>query len=114
MIVQNQFAVETGHYLMHPLKIEISILKVLVYFDLFQYPLTSTELRSFLDRPAEEKAFNKVLDEMINEKKIFLIGEFYSLHNDLSLVERRIIGTERAALLLLKAEKIAGLLYKFR
>ena len=113
MIVQNQFAVETGHYLMHPLKIEISILKVLVYFDLFQYPLTSTELRSFLDRPAEEKAFNKVLDEMINEKKIFLIGEFYSLHNDLSLVERRIIGTERAALLLLKAEKIAALLYKF-
>ena len=113
MTVQNQSTPEIRHYTMHPLKIEISILKVLVYFDLFRYPLTSTELRLFLDRPAEEIEFNKVLDEMINEKKIFLIGEFYSLHNDLSLVERRIKGTQRAARLLLKAEKIAALLYKF-
>jgi hypothetical protein len=68
---------------MHPLKIEISILKVLVYFDLFRYPLTSNELRSFLDQPVKESDFNTALDELVSAKKIFLINEFYSLHNDL-------------------------------
>jgi len=98
---------------MHPLKIEISILKVLVYFDLFRYPLTSNELRSFLDQPVKESDFNTALDELVSAKKIFIINDFFSLHDDLSMAERRIAGNKRAALLIFKAEKIASLLYKF-
>ncbi len=98
---------------MDPLKIEISILKVLVYFDLFRYPLTSNEIRSFLDQPVTENEFNQALDELVSAKKIFRINEFYSLHNDLALAERRIKGNERAASLISKAKKIAHLLYKF-
>ena len=98
---------------MHPLKIEISILKVLVYFDLFRYPLTANEIRRFLDQPSGETEFNDTLDELVRAKKVFHIDKFYSLSNNLSLAERRIKGNERAAALLLKAEKIAALLYKF-
>lgn len=95
------------------MKIEISILKVLVYFDLFRYPLTSNEIRSYLDQPAKENEFNQVLDELVSAKKIFLINDFYSLHDDAALAERRVQGNKRAALLIVKAEKIAHLLYKF-
>ena len=104
---------EIEPYLMHPSKLEISILKVLVYFHIFRYPLTSNEIRLFLDRPSNETEFNEALDELVNTKKIFRINKFFSLHNDLSLAERRIKGSEKAALLLLKAEKIAAFLYKF-
>lgn len=98
---------------MGPLKIQISILKVLVYFDLFRYPLTSTEIKSFLDQPVNENEFNQALDELVGANKLFLINGFYSLHNDLALAQRRIKGNERAALLIVKAEKIANVLYKF-
>lgn len=88
-------------------------MKVLVYFDLFRYPLTSNEIKSFLDQLVKEKELSTMLDELVSAKKIFFINEFYSLHNDLSLGERRIKGNKRAASLMLKAEKIASHLYKF-
>src|SRR5688500_7165388 len=90
---------EAEVYLMHPLKLEISILKVLVYFDLFRYPLTSNEIRLFLDRPSTETEFCEVLDGLVSTNKIFRINKFFSLHNDLLLAERRIKGSEKAALL---------------
>ncbi|HET6766861.1 MAG TPA: hypothetical protein VFH08_05665, partial [Chitinophagaceae bacterium] len=83
------------------------------YFDLFHYPLTSNEIRSFLDQPVFENEFTNALDQLVSAKKIFLINIFYSLHNDPALVERRIQGNQRAAVLIVKAEKIANLLYKF-
>src|SRR5688572_7041639 len=98
---------------MGPLKIELSILKVLVYFELFRYPLTASEIMSFLDQPIKENEFNQALKELENEKRIFRLHEFYSLHNDPSLAERRKMGNERAASLILKAQKITSLLYKF-
>ena len=113
MSEQIQSYPETEPYVMLPLKLEISILKVLVYFDLFRYPLTSNEIRLFLDRPSNEAEFGEALDELVNAKKIFRINKFFSLHNDLSLAERRIKGSEKAAVLLFKAEKIAAFLYKF-
>lgn len=113
MSEQLQNTPQRGLYLVHPLKLEISILKVLVYFDLFRYPLTSNEIRLFMDRPSNETEFSEALDELVNTKRIFRLNRFFSLQNDLLLVERRIKGNEKAALLLLRAEKIAALLYKF-
>lgn len=95
------------------MKIENSILKVLVYFDLFSYPLTPEEIRSFLDQPCNEADFTIALQKLIAAGKIFHIHQFYSLRNDPSLTGRRIQGNERAASLLRIAEKIASRLYKF-
>ena len=113
MSEQMQSYPEIEPHLMPPLKLEISILKVLVYFDLFRYPLTSNEIRLFLDRRSNESEFSEALDDLVTTKKIFRINKFFSLHDDLSLAERRIKGSEKAAVLLLKAEKIAAFLYKF-
>ncbi len=95
------------------MKIEHSILKVLVYFDLFYYPLTAEEIRSFLDRPANENDFTGSLRELLRSNKIFQFENFYTLQNDPSLAVRRKKGNEKADHLLLKAQKISNLLYKF-
>jgi hypothetical protein len=95
------------------LKIENSILKVLVYFDVFRYPLTSKEIISFLDQPINKNECNNAIDNLLSAKKIFKLDEFYSLQNDPSLSTRRKKGNEYAAFLLTKAESIASRLYKF-
>ena len=97
----------------HALKIENSILKVLVYFDIFRYPLTAGEIRSFLDRRCNEIDLNIALQNLMEAGKVFRLDEFYSLQNDLSLAERRIKGNERAGLLLKIAKRVSSLIYKF-
>jgi len=95
------------------LNIDDSILKVLIYFDQFNYPLTSEEIISFLEKPVEKIGLINTLDKLLKSQKIFKLDKFYSLQNDLSLVTRRIKGNQKAADLLIKAEKIANLFYKF-
>ena len=84
-----------------------------MYFDIFRYPLTEKEIRSFLDRSFDETEFANSLHALLQSQRIFRLHEFYSLQNDLSLAERRRKGNELAATLLTRAEKISNLLYKF-
>ena len=95
------------------MKIEKSILKVLVYFDIFSYPLTLQEIRSFLDRTVNDDELRNTIEELLQSQRIFRLHEFYSLQNDLSLIERRRKGNEQAAILLKKARDIANRLYNF-
>jgi hypothetical protein len=92
---------------------ENSILKVLVYFDQFNYPLTPEEIISFLEQPAGKDDLTSTLNELLISQKIFKLDNFYSLQNDPSLVIRRNKGNQKAANLIGKAERIANLLYKF-
>jgi hypothetical protein len=94
-------------------KIENSILKVLAYFDVFDYPINPGEIRAFLDQPVSENDLKSSLDQLLLSERIFQLVVFYSLQNDRSLIVKRKKGNERAAGLLVKAEKISNLLYKF-
>lgn len=95
------------------MKLEYSILKVLVYFDMFRYPLTKAELFSFLDHKADAVKFNECLKTLVNSGKIFELEEYYSLQPDQSLSTRRKKGNREACRLQEIAQKIASLLYKF-
>ena len=95
------------------MKIEKSILKVLAYFDIFNYPLKQDEIRSFLEQPISENDLSNSLHELLLTKRIFQLDNFYSLQNDPALIERRKKGNQRATDLLIKAEKIAKRLYNF-
>jgi hypothetical protein len=95
------------------LKIENSILKVLAYFEVFRYPLTIEEVKSFLDQPLDKEELNKTLGELVRTQRVFQLDEFYSLQNDLSIADRRKKGNLYAASLLHKAERIAKTLYRF-
>lgn len=107
----NDIAVATP--IKNSFRIEKSILKVMAYFDIFRYPLTAEEIRSFLDQPCSEIDFKAGLQDLMTAGKIFRLDEFYSLQNDLSLSERRIKGNARAGSLLKIAERVAQRLYRF-
>ncbi len=92
---------------------EESILKVLVYFDLFNYPLTIGEIQAFIEQPVSHNELNTALSKLSAEGCIYKLDEFISLQNNYAIVERRRKGNQRAGLLLNKAGEISKQLYRF-
>jgi predicted nucleotidyltransferase len=95
-----------------PAELEFNILKVLTYFDLFDYPITKEELFSFLAQPADMVRFSCALERLLESGRLYLTGGFYMLRNDASLADRRLSGNLRAQPLLRTGKKISRLLYQ--
>ena len=92
---------------------EASILKVLAYFDIFQYPLTKYEISQFLDKPFTETNLDELLQQLLTTQTIFLYHNFYSLHHNPLPAHRRKVGNLRAEKMLPKAFKIGSFLFRF-
>lgn len=90
-----------------------SILKVVAYFDLFNYPVSAEEILLFLDREISEQELYPVLEALIVEKHLFRVGSFYSLRDEPAIAERRIKGNKHATELLVIADKVSRFLYQF-
>lgn len=90
-----------------------NILKTLGYFDLFRYPLTSRELYHFNQGAVTEELIARELDLLVAAGKVFRIGEFYSLQNDVQLAVRRKCGNELASSQLKTAQQVARFLAGF-
>jgi predicted nucleotidyltransferase len=90
-----------------------NILKTLGYFDLFQYPLTREEIYLFHSVEVTSIAINTELEELLIDNRVFKIGEFYSLHDNNLLAERRKNGNLLAAEHLITARRVAKFLSKF-
>lgn len=91
-----------------------AIIKALVYFNIFNYPLTKPEIEKF----SAYKFFHlSELDTALNELEDKLIihrfGEFYSLQNDYALITRRQAGNLEALKIMDKATNRARLIQKF-
>jgi hypothetical protein len=95
------------------LRTDYEIFKTLLYFDLFDYPLTKNEIFRFLEQKTEMEDLTRKLQQLILEKKIWQLDEFYSLQNNQKLVERRRTGNARAGIFLNKATWISRLLSQF-
>ena len=95
------------------MKINKSILKVLVYFGVFNYPVSESEIQFFLDQTIGKKELQEALEQLVNDQYIFKLGEFYSLINDPCLAERRIKGNARAQIQLAIASGIGRFLFRF-
>ena len=89
------------------------ILATLAYFNMFDYPLKKREIVAFLGHSYEAQEFDHALNLLIDESAVFKVGEFYSLHNNFSLSERRTRGNAKAALMLKKANKVAAVISRF-
>lgn len=103
--------VKTGY--IDTTKAEKSILEVLAYFDIFQYPLTEKEIKKLLSQQVAEEKYKAALESLISDKIIFRLDRFYSLRDDSQLATRRREGNYRAKTLFIKAVKIGAFLYKF-
>ncbi len=92
---------------------DYNVLKVLTYFDLFDYPLSKDDIRHYLEHPVDEHELAKALDRLLRERRIFLYGGFYMLQNRPTLAIRRKDGNARARQLLITGYRIAAFLYRF-
>jgi len=94
-------------------KAELAILKTLIYFDIFNYPLSEKEIKNFLEYDISNEIFTSALLQLSFDKIIFRLGELYSLQNNRQRAEERLQGNLRAQPLLAKAARIGAFLYKF-
>lgn len=90
-----------------------NILKVLAYFDIFDYPVSAEEVRFFLEQPVQEQELKAALDALTEEQHLFRLNGFYSLRDNPGLAERRIRGNKHAEELLAIAAKISRFLFLF-
>lgn len=89
------------------------ILRILLYFDIFHYPLHRNEIKQYLAEPASEEQLDNWLQDMLSAKEIFLYNGFYSVQDNHLLSLRRQKGNERAEKLLVKGQRIGRFLYQF-
>ena len=91
-----------------------SILKTLLYFDIFQYPLTASEI--FTHLPTNHVTLDHVKNEltrMRDQSIIYSVSDFFSVHNNQVLGNRRIKGNQMALQSMSLAQKQALLISKF-
>lgn len=91
------------------------MLRTLLYFDIFNYPLKTDEIIRFLGTPniRSMQALHEQLDDLVAQKQVFRFGEFYSMQDDETLVERRKKGNGEAERCLALAFRKAKLIASF-
>ena len=94
-------------------KAELAILKTLVYFDIFDYPLSERDIKNFLECYISDEVFASAQLQLLLDKIIFRIDQFYSLQNNRQRAEERMQGNLRAQSLIVKATRIGAFLHKF-
>lgn len=94
-------------------EIREDILATLAYFDIFNYPLSSTEIYSFLKHEYEQDKFSLELASLTDQQEIYQFNELYSLKNDVTLTFRRYEGNRKAEALIKVGRKVSDFLIRF-
>lgn len=90
------------------------IILTLLYFDIFNYPLNSTELLQHSRiKDLTEDYLNKELEKLIVEKKIQQDRGFFFLPTPEKIVDRRISGNRKAAEYVQKAMRVSKFIAAF-
>jgi len=87
-------------------------LKPLLYFSLFQYPLTEEEIYIFSEIESR-KQIKSELKLLIKNEVIYFIDGFYLVENDESHVKRRLQGNKMAKEIYSKVNKVSKFISKF-
>src|SRR4051812_43396222 len=90
-----------------------SLLRVLVYFDLFDYPVTREEIGLFMDKCVSGPELDHTLNDLVDSGIVIPYKTYYSLKSPAALVKRREAGNQLADTLLPTALKISSFLYQF-
>lgn len=87
------------------------VIKTLLYFDTFKYPITSDELAYYSKFNNTE--IKSVLNNLIKKEVIYSNEEFYTTINDTSLISRRKKGNLKAEKTFEKAKKMSAFISQF-
>lgn len=88
-----------------------SILRVITYFEVFDYPLTIEELAKFTHLPVDELA--AYIDTLNDQNVLSIHKKYVGIGNVSEKVSRREVGNKKAALLEKKATKNARQISRF-
>ncbi|MEO5602535.1 MAG: hypothetical protein ABIR06_16555 [Cyclobacteriaceae bacterium] len=81
----------------HDTALSKEVIKTLLYFDIFNYPLKGHEVHNFLSlKNSSEQDIVLSLNALVESKIIFRLGDFYSIQSNYKLVERRVQGNAEA------------------
>lgn len=95
-------------------QLKSSILKALLYSDIFRYPLTAGEIYSRLStNHTNISEVQNELDELSKQGIVFSTHNFFSVKNDPGLAERRLLGNRRAEEIMPFAIRRAQMIYQF-
>lgn len=90
----------------------MSALKTILYFSLFKYPLTRTEIFQFSNN-TDQNEIDSEIDLLLDKGVIFNFDGFYIDVNDPNRIERRLKGNEMARNIMPKAVKVSKRIAKF-
>lgn len=95
-------------------EIELALLKPLIYFDIFSYPLCQEEILEYCEIPAlsNEKG-HEVLESMTNKGIVGYSDGFYYLGKNSSKIKQRLEGNYLASKRIVTARKYAALIANF-
>ena len=90
----------------------MTLLKPILYFSLFKYPLTEEEIFAFSEANSKDQ-IKEELNDLVNNKVIYKIDEFYLIDNDESQIKRRLSGNQMAKDIHKKATTVSRFISKF-
>ena len=90
----------------------MTLLKPLLYFSLFRYPLTEEEVFTYSEASSKEEA-KQELECLVKDNVIYRINGFYLCEDDASLIDRRLKGNKKAREVYAKAERVSRLISRF-
>jgi hypothetical protein len=90
------------------------IIRTLLYYDIFNYPLTANEILRFLGTDQPDLFQIQVeLAHLVESGKLFKFGEFFSIQDNAANIDRRLKGNAEAARYLVMAKKKARFIARF-
>jgi hypothetical protein len=91
-----------------------SVIRTLLYYDIFHYPLKSFEVFRFIElTDVDENQVKRALDGLADDGFIMRCGEYYSIDFDQKHIARRIKGNDKAAQCMALAYRQAKLIARF-
>lgn len=110
---QSKTAVETqSESVLSP--IETAVVQCLLYFETFSYPLTKEEIISFCSLPiVNESDFEITLSSLLKRNYIKKKDLFYHVHENDSIIDRRLKGNSMATQVMPKALKYGRFIAQF-
>lgn len=90
----------------------MTLLKPILYFSLFKYPLTEEEIFAFSEANSKDQ-IKEELNDLVSNQVIYKIDEFYLIDNDESQIKRRLSGNQMAKDIHKKATTVSRFISKF-
>ncbi len=95
-------------------ELHVSVIRVLLYFDIFKHPLSKKELRELIQIELEdEEKLSEALIELTDLNQIYFHDGFYSISSSAGNTRRRLAGEKRANAMIARMKRFSALIASF-